>query len=479
MPVPRAVLGLEVLESRETPNATVSAIAGVTVIINGDNTPNNVVITEGTPGQFTVNVNGADKGTFAARNILANFGSANDTFDLGVATTLPGYVTVNLGGGNDSFTTKNSTIGARLGGTLMVNTGPTNDFVSNYDETVELYNLDVVGPWVQVNGAPGHGTQLLDLQSTHVAGVLTARNMYVVSLGVPNDASGAATVNTLNVYNTYHNTDLRTDGPNGAGNALFMYSGSKVSRTLTYYGGAGRDDIDLPGDFPSAVSDFFVGGSLYFYGGGGTNTLALGNGQFGAHIGGSVLFNGGSGIDRFFFDSGSTVGGNVTLNLFGGANQVFGDSLGLGSGPVDPTGSASVAGNLLINLGAGNDFIDTYGAGASLFVGGNLTINAGSGFQLGGTAASPNAITFFNDNLTVGGLVSYNALAGSQTLEITGAGIADLTIRLGGGANTVNFLTTDFFGNLFVDFGIGPGPKAFETDAIPTTFHGRFIKWHI
>src|SRR5262249_7754834 len=161
------------------------------------------------------------------------------------------------------------------------------------------------------------------------------------------------------------------------------------------------------------------------------------NGQFGAHIGGSVLFNGGTGIDRFFFDSGSTVGGNLTLNLFGGANQVFGDSLGLGSGPVDPTRSASVAGHLALNLGPRDDFIDTYGAGASLFVGGNLTINAGAGVQRGGTAASPDAITFFNDNLTVGGLVSYSALSGSQTLAITSAGIADLTIRLGGGANTV------------------------------------------
>src|SRR5207247_3205548 len=136
----------------------------------------------------------------------------------------------NCGLRNDSSTTKNSAIGATINGPVIINLGPTQEVTGDYDESVELYNLNFNGPWVQVNGAPGDGTQLLDLQSSHIAGTLTARSMYVVSLGLPNDASGAATVNSLWVLNAYHNSDLRTDGPNGAGNALFMYSGSKVSR---------------------------------------------------------------------------------------------------------------------------------------------------------------------------------------------------------------------------------------------------------
>src|SRR5262249_11892040 len=156
-----------------------------------------------------------------------------DTFDLGVNTTLPGFLTVNLGNGNDSFTTKNSTIGAKVNGAVMVNTGPSAQFLNNFDEVVELYNLSFNGLSVQVNGTPGTGTQQLDLQSSRVAGTLIARSMYIVSLGTPNNPSQAATVNTLLVDNSFHNTDTRSDGPNGAGNALFMFSGSKVSKNLT------------------------------------------------------------------------------------------------------------------------------------------------------------------------------------------------------------------------------------------------------
>src|SRR5262249_52729526 len=133
-------LSLEPLEARDTPSATVS-FANNTIYIFGDATPNNVVITEPAPGQFAVTVNAAAKGTFAARNIYAVMGNANDTVDLGVNSTLPGGVFVSLGGGNDSFTTKNSTIGAKIGGNVTINTGAGPLFVNNYDEVVELYNL--------------------------------------------------------------------------------------------------------------------------------------------------------------------------------------------------------------------------------------------------------------------------------------------------------------------------------------------------
>src|SRR5689334_25197 len=110
MPQPlRAFLSVEPLERRETP----AAVAGVgmifgTMIINGDNAGDDVVITEATPGQFAVSINSVSKGTFAAKNIIANFGTGNDTFDLNVQTALPGFLVANFGRGNDSFTTKNS-----------------------------------------------------------------------------------------------------------------------------------------------------------------------------------------------------------------------------------------------------------------------------------------------------------------------------------------------------------------------------------
>src|SRR5262245_40984715 len=135
----RAFLSLESLETRETPAAVANAfLSAGTLIINGDNAGDNVVIAETAPGQFGVTINGGSKGTFAAKNIIANFGTGNDTFDLNVQTALPGFLTVNFGKGNDSFTTKNSAVGAQINGTVMVNCGPTQEVLNDYDETVEL-----------------------------------------------------------------------------------------------------------------------------------------------------------------------------------------------------------------------------------------------------------------------------------------------------------------------------------------------------
>ena len=80
----------------------------------------------------------------------------------------------------------------------------------------------------------------------------------------------------------------------------------------------------------------------------GVNTLSMGDGTGGAVINGSVTFTGGADIDRVFFDSGSKVGGNMNLTLGNGDNQVFGDSLGLGAGPLNPTGTGKVGGTLTL-----------------------------------------------------------------------------------------------------------------------------------
>src|SRR5262249_41403432 len=152
----RTFLSLEPLESRETPASVANAVMIFgTLFINGDNAGDNVVVNEVSPGQFGVTINNVSKGQFAAKNIIANLGTGNDTFDLNVQTALPGFLTVNLGNGNDSFTTKNSAIGAQINGTVMVNTGLSPQLLNNYDEVVELYNLNFNGLWVQVNGTFG------------------------------------------------------------------------------------------------------------------------------------------------------------------------------------------------------------------------------------------------------------------------------------------------------------------------------------
>jgi hypothetical protein len=470
-------LWVEALEARETPHATATLSSG-TLTIRGDNLSNNLVIAEtATPGQFAVSANGNAVGVFTPSNLSIIMGNGNDTVDLGIKTKLPGSLTVNLGAGNDYFTTKNSKIGAAINSTVSIATGlSTPAGPGLYDEVVELYNLNFNGAITQITGASGSSATQLDIDTAKIAGTLTARNIYATFLGAFSSPANAPMLVNMLIDNTVLNTDGRTDAQMGPGNVVFMHSGSKLTGSFNYNGGAGNDAVYMPGEGGASAAPITINGSVSMLAREGINTLSLGDGTFGAQIGGSVTYTGGSNIDRFFFDSGSTVGGNMNVNLLDGANQVFGDSLGLGAGPFNPLGSALVGGTLSLTLGNGDNFIGTYdGGGTTLTVGGSFRITVGGGTNTGGDAFAPGAITVFNNNIFVAQTISYTAGGGSQTLEISKTNIPTLSIKFGGGANTVNFPITDFFGNATIDFGIGLGPKAFETDFVPTTFHGKLV----
>src|SRR5205814_2235628 len=120
-----------------------------------------------------------------------------------------------------------------------------------------------------------------------------------------------------------------------------------------------------------------VGGDLTVAGGGGTNTLFIG---FGAanfapgQVNGNVNFTG-SGTGRFFLDTGSFVGGNVTLTFTGnGDNELF---LGTVAG-ADGTGF-TIGGSFSATLGNGNDFIADVTAPSS--IGGGMSLSVGGGNQ--------------------------------------------------------------------------------------------------
>jgi hypothetical protein len=450
-------LRVEELEARETPTVT-AAFSGGTLNLRGDNSDNNLVIAEiGASGKFNVTANGNPVGQFSATNLNITMGNGNDTVDLGINKKLPGYLTVNLGAGDDSFTTKNSTVGAALQGIVSIGTGSSTPTANGtYDDIVELYNLDFNGPIVQVTGSSGSAADQLDIETQKIAGALTARNIYATFLGSANDPTHAPTIGKVSIDNSALNTDTRSDAFNGAGNVVFVMSGTRINGNFTYNGGPGSDSVDMPGDGGTSTTGVTITGSVSMLARAGVNTLSLGDGSNGAQINGSVTFIGGSDVDRFFMDSGSKIGGNVTLNLLGGNNQVFGDSIGQVSGTFDPSGSANVGGNLTSNL----------------------TITTGGGNNTGDNAAAPGAITLFNSNLSVAQTVSYTAGGGSQDLEISNTKLTALRIKLGGGADTVNFPITDYFGNATIDFGIGFGPKNFDTDGTPTNFHGKLTLLH-
>src|SRR5262249_34116529 len=150
-----------------------TTFTGGLLIIKGDNTPNSLVITQA-GSNLALTVNGKPSGSFAASSLQITMGNSADVVDLRVTAALTGTVTANLGNGNDYFTTRNSTIGARIGGNVLVNTGLStiNPAGGAFEDRVELYNLIFGGQSTQAIGSAGSAFTLLDVQSADVRGTL-------------------------------------------------------------------------------------------------------------------------------------------------------------------------------------------------------------------------------------------------------------------------------------------------------------------
>jgi hypothetical protein len=465
---------VECLEGRITPAVSVRLYPGL-MLIQGDNAANNLVITETAPSTFKVENNLKTVGTFKFSNLSITMGNRNDNVELKLTTALTGRLTVNLGNGGDTFTTENSTLGARIGGDVLVNAGRSafrGNFI--YDQIINFQNVNVGGN-LTVLGSVGAGTELFNMQAGRVGGNVTAVNIYQTSLGQFDDDTQAFSVGgSLSVTNVQKNTDSRSNSPQlVGGNGLNVYAGSVINRNVNYTGGNGIDRVFLPQDFDN-VAAVTVGGNVNVnVGGGSTNTLALGTGNTtpgpggvpvgAALIGGNVSYIGGAGIDRFFCDTGTVVGGNLYVSLGEGDNQVFGDSTLIQFGPFNAEGTGTVNGDVTIILGNGNNFIASFGLVDSqpFIVGGNLTIIVGNGDNTGGDAFAPGVITFFNTFLEVGGTATFRAGTGTNNLDVTNETISLLRLVFSGGPTDVQFnQSSGFFnGALFLDFGTGFGPK--------------------
>ncbi len=455
---------LQQLEERTVPSVTTTLSAG-TLFIRGSNLSNNLVIAEtATPGKFQVTNNGNFVGQFSFSNLNITMGNGSDTVDLQIKTALTGNLTVSLGNGADTFTTKNSTPGARIGGNTFINTGLGSKLgiAGKYDDLVELYNLRFQGQTTTVLGAAGSNAELLDISNATISGALQVTNIYQTSLGELFAPLTPVQVGSITVNNAQKNTDSRTDTFVGPGNDLFLFNNVTVLGNISYTGGNGQDSVELPGD-PLTVIAPIIGGNVYVNTGEGIGTLSLGNGIVGAQIGGSVQFFGGADIDRFFLDSDAVVNGNVYVDLRDGDNQFFGNSVAATGAIFDPIFSAVVGGNLTLIAGNGNNFLATFAGGATtLTVAGNLRIQFGNGDNVGGAAAAPGTITFFNTAVSVGGTVRYQAGTGTNNLDITNETFSSLTLLFSGGPTTVDFNQTSgvFNGTLYIDFGTGFGPKS-------------------
>lgn len=458
-------LRLQQLEDRTTPAVTTRLVGGL-LAIRSDNLSNTLVIAEtATPGQFTV----TDKvglgpvktvGTFKFANLTVTMGNGHDIVDLRVKTTLTGNVTVNLGNGTDVFTTENSTIGSRVNGNAFINLGLGGQRPGDtYDQEVQWQNTNLGGNLTAV-GTPGSGAELLNIEAARIGGSVSSTNFFQTSLGLVGDSSRAATVaRNVSVSNVQKNTDNRDDTPPAVGgNGLNMYDQSVVNGNISYVGSNGIDRVQLPQDVNDAAAPVFINGNVTVNGSGGDNLFAMGTGHPGsgaaANVRGNVSYTGGAGVDRVFLDTGSTVGGSVVFSLGEGDNEIF-------NGAVE---DGTVNGSLTIRAGNGNNFLGDYSA--LLSVGGNLTVQFGNGDNF--------STSFFNTFLQVGGTATYRAGTGTNSLDITNETISNLVLIFGGGDTTVMFnQSSGFFnGNVFIDFGVGPGPKTLGGSA---SFGGTVI----
>jgi hypothetical protein len=467
-------LQLQQLEDRTTPAATTRLVGGL-LIIRSDNLNNNLVIAEtATPGKFAVTNNATPVGQFKFSSLSVTMGNGNDTVDLRIKTAIPGNVMVLGGNGSDFVTTENSAGGAaRIGGNTLVNLGRGNFLGVQakvgelYDQAVRLFNLRFLGQSTSVIGTPGSGAELLDIENATFGGNLVITNVYQTGVSTftgavdPVQIGGSITVN-----NVQKNTDSRTllNAQVGPGNQLALFNLVTVAGNVTYTGGNGQDAVSAPGDF-GVVTPVIINGNLTFNGGEGVGLLALGTGGSGAsQIAGSVRFTGGSGNDRILFDTDSSIAGDLYVNLGEGDNQFFGDSIGLpfSFSKFSPFGNASVGGDMTLLAGNGNNFLASYGDGGDLTVSGNLSVLFGNGDNTGDDPTAPGPITFFNTDMSVGGTAQYQAGTGTNDLTLTNETIGRLRLIFSGGPTTLLFnQPSGFFnGDLYIDFGVGFGPKS-------------------
>jgi hypothetical protein len=131
IPRARARLLTEPLEDRSVPAVSATVSSG-TLLVTGaaTNSGDTIAIAQTTPGAFTVSDGGTPvtvEGSGAVNNVDVRLGRVSDTvaIDLG-GLSLAGTVSASLGGGTDSLTVANGTIG----GNLTVKGGPGRDVVT-------------------------------------------------------------------------------------------------------------------------------------------------------------------------------------------------------------------------------------------------------------------------------------------------------------------------------------------------------------
>ncbi len=423
-PLRRARLSLEPLGPRDCPSLSVTLFGG-SLLVGG--TPAGALrVTEPGPGQLTVTDNGHPLGTFAVtRDLFLALNSHPNavTVDLG-GHAFAGNVLVSLGAGDPAghpVAVQDGTVGGNV--TFLGGSGVEAEGVGSL--MLPPAPLAVRGTVQAVGnasrgGPAGPGNTLLLGPGSSVGGDVTTVRIDGVTVGLLGQALPATVAGNLNVNDA------------GSGTAL----------TVNLLGNVGKG-VSVTG---TAFEDLFV--------------LRPASPGVGGNVAGDLSVNlgpGGPTGDSFQLGPGSTVGGNALLATLGTpavrppggflVDSTFQGSLTVNLGAdtnvlaFEP--AASVAGNLTVTGGGGDDTVVVVGT-----VGGNLSFGLGNGndsvtaFSAPGgqlrwaggdgndvlTLAPPAAGTAWNVNVLFG--------SGADSFTLAGAGgFVSGSVNGGGGSN--------------------------------------------
>jgi hypothetical protein len=381
-------LGLETLEDRALPAASLFFSAGG-LTVRGDNTPNNLVMTQTGAGDLQVSVNGANLGTFAVTgNLTVLMGNGNDTVALATAAGpgLAGNLSVSTGNGNDSID-----LGGAFAGNVMLAAGLGNDSVTATGGDV------TVGGSLTSSDAAGVNTFNLSGSNATIGSNLILSGVGTFSMGGGN---------TLNVGGTALISAAQTAATPLT--VLFDGTAATVGQGLQITGGA-LDDV------VSVTSMLSVGGSMGLRLGAGNNTFVLTPAAGGFGAGGGLSYIGANGVDVVVLGSDSLVSGNTSISLGDGINTFVDTATSLYAGDLSVTGGNSTNTVVMTGIVAGN-FAVTVGNGA-----GNTTVFTGSAGGL---------LRYRSGSGTLGVLTLAPAVAAALTVDVT-FGPGDSTFTLG------------------------------------------------
>jgi hypothetical protein len=429
-------LSLERLEQRDCPSLTVTLYNGS---LNISGAPAGaLMVTETTPGKLTVTDNAHSLGTYSVggdlrlnltrhpSTVTVDLGGNTFTGSVlislgnGGTTTLPPAVTVQRGtvGGNVSFFGGNGTETENIGGPALA---PIPLNVRGY--------VQAVGK-VSGGGVAGPGDTLFVGPGSTVGGDVSTVQIDNVAVGQPNLA-------------------LTTVG----GNVSVNDSGSGAALIVNIFGNVGKS-VSVTG---TSFEDAFV--------------LQQASAGVGGNITGGLNVNlgpGGTAGDSFLLDTGTTVGGNVTLTTAGAPNV---------APPGGFTINGTVNGSLTANLGAGNDSLTFSTTGSVL---GNLNITGGNGndtVTAAGAVAGNLSFTFGsgNDSVTIGnapgGVLNWSSGNGNDSVTFGNAtnvpGAWNVHMRFGTGNDTLTLAGNGTVASPnaltgFIDMGGPPGGNSFD-----------------